>query len=117
MGWTLDAVPGVRRDLVSIARFIRQSSIAKREPPSRAIAMADRRLEKIGADAIALTHAPYQGTRCPELGQNTRRVTKDRATFYFDLNEDRQIIRLLAIFYGGQDHDPRILARLLTPEP
>lgn len=117
MGWTLDAVPGVRRDLVSIARFIRQSALAKGEPPIRAITMADRRLEKIMAAATALTRAPYQGTRCPELGQNTRRVTKDRAIFYYDLIEDRQVIRLLAIFFGGQDHDARILARLLTPEP
>lgn len=78
--------------------------------------MADRRLEKIMAAAAALTRAPYQGTRCPELGQNTRRVTKDRAVFYFDLHEDRQVIRLLAIFFGGQDHDTRILARLLTPD-
>ncbi|NBE09282.1 type II toxin-antitoxin system RelE/ParE family toxin [Rhodobacter sp. CCP-1] len=68
------------------------------------------------AAAAALTHAPYQGTRCPELGQNTRRVTKDRAIFYYDLIEDRQVIRLLAIFFGGQDHDARILARLLAPD-
>lgn len=77
--------------------------------------MSDRRLEKIAASARALTRAPYQGSRCPELGPRIRRVTKDRAVFYFDLIEDRQIIRLLAIFWGGQDHDARILARLLAP--
>ena len=116
MTWTLEAVPNVQGDLVAISRFIRQSAIAKGEPRGRAIAMADTRLEKIAAAASALTRAPYQGTRCPELGPNIRRVTKNRAIFYFDLNEARQVIRLLAIFFGGQDHDARILARLLRPD-
>ena len=76
--------------------------------------MADKRLKKILTAASARTRTPYQGTRCPDLGPKIRRVTKDRAIFYFDLNEERQIIRLLAIFFGGQDHDTRILARLLS---
>ncbi len=78
--------------------------------------MADRRMEKIGAAARSLTRAPHQGARCPELGPNTGRVTKDRAIYYFDLIEDRRVICLLAIFFGGQDHDARIPARLLTPD-
>ena len=117
MTWTLDAVPSVQRDLVAISRFIRQSAIATGEPYDRAIAMADKRLEKITAAATALTRAPYQGTRCPDLGPQIRRATKDRAIFYFDLNEEAQVIRLLAIFWGGQDHDARILARLLSAQP
>ena len=72
---------------------------------------------RIVTAARALTRAPYQGTLCPELGPNIRRVTKDRAIFYFDLIEDRHLVRILAIFFGGQDHDALILARLLSPEP
>lgn len=78
--------------------------------------MADKRLEKIAA-ATALTRAPYQGTRCPDLGPGIRRATKDRAIFSFDLNEEARVLRLLAIFWGGQDHDARILTRLLTARP
>lgn len=86
------------------------------DTPDHARAVALARINAILAFAESLTRAPYQSTRCPELGPGIRRVTKDRAIFYFDLLELRHTIRTLAIFYGGQDHDSRILARLLTPD-
>lgn len=82
----------------------------------RALSMGQSRVQRILTSAKALTRAPYQGTRLPGYGPGIRRATKDRAIFYFDLIEDRQVIRILAIFFGGQDHDARILTRLLTPD-
>lgn len=117
MVWQIELSDLIASDLSSIEDFIFHSATSLGEPKARASEMADRRIRTILIDLGTLTRAPYQGTRCPELGQNTRRVTKDRAIFYYDLIEDRQVIRLLAIFFGGQDHDARILARLLTPEP
>lgn len=116
MVWQIELSDDIASDLSSIEDFIFHSATSIGEPKARASEMADRRIRTILIDLGALIRAPYQGTRCPELGQNTRRVTKDRAVFYFDLIEDRQIIRLLAIFWGGQDHDARILARLLAPD-
>lgn len=86
------------------------------DAPDHARTIAKARLTAILALAEALTLAPYQGTRCPDLGPGIRRVTKDRAIFYFDLIETSRTLRILAIFDGGQDHDSRILARLLTPD-
>jgi plasmid stabilization system protein ParE len=64
----------------------------------------------------ALARAPYQGTLLPSVVPGLRQVTKNRAIFYFDLDEERQLLRVLAIFFGGQDHRRRFLARLGQPE-
>lgn len=116
MVWRIELSAFIESDLISIEDFIFHSVTALGEPQDRASEMADRRIRTILTDLATLTRAPHQGTRCPNLGPNTRRTTKDRAIFYFDLIEDRQTLRILAIFFGGQDHDSRILARLLSPE-
>ncbi|MCZ8336037.1 MAG: type II toxin-antitoxin system RelE/ParE family toxin [Rhodobacteraceae bacterium] len=116
MVWQIELSDVIASDLTSIEDFIFHSATSLGEPTARASEMADRCIRTILADLGALTRAPHQGTRCPELGPNTGRVTKDRAIYYFDLIEDRRVIRILAIFFSGQDHDARILARLLTPD-
>lgn len=116
-GWKHEFIEESEQDLVQIRNFLLTAARERGEPLDRATATARSRLLRIVAAARALTRAPYQGTLCPELGPNIRRVTKDRAIFYFDLIEDRHLVRILAIFFGGQDHDALILARLLSPEP
>ena len=113
MDWTLDAVPSVQRDLTAIKQFVTQSAQAKGEPFDRARLMGTARIDTILLSARSLTKAPRQGTLRPDLGPNTRHVTKDRAVIYFELIETSQTLLILAIFYGGQDHDTRILARIL----
>ena len=43
-----------------------------------------------------------------------RHLTIDRAIYWFDVNEAEQRVRVLAIFFGGQDHVRHMLTRLLT---
>lgn len=47
------------------------------------------------------------------MGLGIRNVTMDRFIVYFDVNEDMRVVRILAIFYGGQDHTRKMLARML----
>lgn len=61
----------------------------------------------------ALGRTPHQGTLRPELAPGLRSVTKDRAIFYFDVDDDRRVVRVLAVFFGGQDHQRLMLKRLL----
>lgn len=116
MDWTLDATPSVQHDLKAIEHFVTQSAQAKGEPFERARRMGAARIDTILSSARSLPKAPRQGTLRPDLGPNIRHVTKDRAVIYFELIETSRTLRILAIFYGGQDHDSRILARLLTPD-
>ena len=36
-----------------------------------------------------------------------------RAIYWFDVDEGRRTVRVLAVFFGGQDHIRRMLIRLL----
>ncbi|MCA0922507.1 type II toxin-antitoxin system RelE/ParE family toxin [Pseudooceanicola nanhaiensis] len=105
---------GVARDLELIFDFIAQSAEALGEPPEEAFTIAARRIGAILDAMERLGQAPYQGTRRPDLGPNIRHVTKDRAIFYFALDEEAERLDVLAVFFGGQDHDARILLRLLA---
>lgn len=66
------------------------------------------RIEAIETDMEALARSPYQGTLSPEIAPELRHVTRNRAIFYFQVDEERQIIMVLAVFFGGQDHGQRI---------
>ena len=61
----------------------------------------------------ALGTTPKQGTLRPEIRSGLRNVTKDRAVVYFDVNDDEKVVRVLAVFFGGQDHQRRMILRAL----
>ncbi|MEQ1616787.1 MAG: hypothetical protein ABL883_00400 [Terricaulis sp.] len=42
-----------------------------------------------------------------------RSDTKDRAISYFTVDDDARLVRVLAVFFGGQDHQREMLKRLL----
>ena len=62
----------------------------------------------------ALGRAPHQGTLRPELLPGLRGVTKDRAVFYFATDDEAEVVRVLAVFFGGQDHQRRMLLRVMA---
>ncbi len=41
-----------------------------------------------------------------------RHVTKNKVVFYFQIQELQKVLRLLAVFFGGQDHQRHMLRRL-----
>ena len=100
------------RDLGLILDHLIEAYIALGDPLTDALDRAAARLHAIEADMEALAHAPYQGTLLPSVAPGLRQVTKNRAIFYFDLDEERQVLRVLAIFFGGQDHLRQYLPRL-----
>ena len=79
--------------------------------------MAAERILAIKQAALALGRAPHQGQSRAELSPAVRSVTKDRAVFYFSLEEETETLSILAIFYGGQDHQRAMLRRALEQEP
>ena len=42
-----------------------------------------------------------------------RRLMIERATCWFDIDEERRKVRVLAVFFGGQDQVRHMLTRLL----
>ncbi|MBI1252405.1 MAG: type II toxin-antitoxin system RelE/ParE family toxin [Alphaproteobacteria bacterium] len=99
-------------DLAAIFDFLLLSYLDFGDARDEALARAAARIEGIEAEMLALGATPHQGTLRPELLPGLRSVTKRRAIFYFDVDDDLRLVRVLAIFFGGQDHQRAMLQRL-----
>ncbi|WP_353476627.1 type II toxin-antitoxin system RelE/ParE family toxin (plasmid) [Salipiger sp. H15] len=114
MAYSVLRAAAVARDLELIFDFIAGSAETLGEDAGTAFDMAERRIRAILGAMEGLGRAPHQGTLRPELGAGVRHVTKDRAIFYFEVDDAAEELRILAVFFGGQDHDRHILLRLLS---
>lgn len=101
------------RDFELIFEFLFESYIDFGEPVASAIDSAERRVQAIRADIENLAHAPHRGTLHEGILPGLRHITLDRAIVWFDVVEEETETRVLAVFFGGQDHVRRMLARLL----
>lgn len=101
------------RDLSLIFDHLAVSYIALGENAASALERAANRVRSINADMERLGEAPFQGTLRADLLPWLRQVTKDSAIFYFFTDEARERVDVLAVFFGGQDHQRHMLRRLL----
>lgn len=85
------------------------------ESVEAALDHSEDRIRDIRQEADRLGTAPYRGERQDDLLPGLRHLRIDRAIYWFDVNEAEQRVRILAIFFGGQDHVRHMLTRLLTP--
>lgn len=79
---------------------------------AEAFTRAAHRITGIQDEMEALGRQPHQGTGRPELGPTVRSLSKSRAVFYFEIDDDRTVVRVLAVFFGGQDHTRHMLTRM-----
>lgn len=77
---------------------------------------AVRRMDALREDMRALALAPHQAILRPDIRPGLRHVTTNRAVICFHVDETAEIIRVIAVFFGGRDHRRHILKRLLRPE-
>lgn len=108
--------PGADRDLEQLFDHLFETHLAFGESDQEAQQKAEDRMVSIHASMERLGTAPFQGTLRQDLMPTLRNVTKDQAIFWFTVDEPKKIIQVLAIFYGGQDHQRRMLKRLLGGE-
>jgi len=104
------------RDLETIFDFLFEAALGFGEDDATAFGRAASRILEIEKAMEALGAVPHQGTLHPDFSDGLRSVTKGRAIFYFDVAETLHLVRVLAIFFGGQDHQRRMLSRLLLPD-
>ncbi len=101
------------RDFELIFDFLFESYVGFGEATDSALSHAHQRLIDIHGDIEKLGKAPYCGTLHDVIAPGLRHVTLGRAIVWFDILEDAKNVRILAIFFGGQDHVRHMLARLL----
>lgn len=117
MAWRVERAADADRDLGLIFDHLFRAALDFGEDEGVAFARAEARVRAVAEAAEALGRLPRQGTLRPDLGPGIRHVTKGRAVIYFHLDEAREVVRVLALFGGGQDHRRRMLLRLLGGEP
>lgn len=99
-------------DLELIFEHLVESYMMFGDPLAAAFERAHQRIAAIEADMNALGLAPHQGTLLDQIRAGLRHVTKNQAIFYFEADDADRTVRILAIFFGGQDHRRRMLIRL-----
>ena len=117
MAWETEFADDALRDLELVFDHLLGAYSAFGETHGAAFDHAERRTEDILRVARTIAAAPYRGTLREDLAPGLRCVTINRAIYWFDLDEDRRTVRILAIFFGGQDHERHMLIRLLGPKP
>ena len=55
--------------------------------------------------------APHQGSGDDNIRPGLRHVTRNRTVFYFDVDDATKTVRIIAVFFGGQDHKKLMLKR------
>ena len=104
------------RDLDAIFDFLLASYLHFGDDLERSFERATARVQRIKDELRSLGRSPHQGTLRPKLMAGLRHVTKDRAVFYFTVDDEARVVRVLAVFFGGQDHQNIMLRRLLERE-
>lgn len=83
------------------------------ESADEAFAHAARRIVAIRQAAETLRTFPVRGTGRDDVVPGIRFVAIDRAIYWFEVDEAAGTVRILAVFFGGQDHIRHMLVRLL----
>ena len=114
MLYRVERAAEVLGDLKLIFDHLTAAYVTFGEPLSEAKRHAVDRIDGIQAAMLTLGRTPHQGTLRLELGEAVRSVTKARAVFYFEVDDDQLRVRILAVFFGGQDHTRHMLQRSLA---
>jgi toxin ParE1/3/4 len=99
------------RDLAAIFDHLAATFEALGDAPGEALDRAAARIRSIEDDTERLGRA-LQGTLREELRPGLRQATGNRAVFYFEVDEAAEEVRVLAVFFGGQDHIAQMLRRI-----
>lgn len=113
MTWRIEFAADAERDFALILHHLIDSYLSFGESRAEASQRAEQRLGAILDDSLRIAIAPHRGQRQDDLLPGLRQLTLGKATFWYTVDESRGMIRVLAVFFGGQDQQRRMLIRLL----
>lgn len=113
MAFRLEFSEQSERDFRLIFDHLLESYLSFGEGVETAIDHAEARVLEIRASADRILTASHRGERHDDILPGLRHLTINRAIYWFDVHEERETIRILAVFFGGQDHVRHMLARLI----
>ncbi len=105
-GYVLTFAPAVVDDFDRISDHLFRSYILFGEPPGSAADHAVLRVGELREFIRSLTATPHGGTRRDDLFTGLRILSdRQRAVIAFTINDVEMTIRILRVFYGGEDYD------------
>ncbi len=113
MGWQLEFAAGAETDFELIFDHLFESYKNFGEPLEQAFEHAQIRVLQIRRDAERILIAPDRGQRHDDLLEGCRNLAVDRASYWFIANQDEKLVTVLAVFFGGQHEQLRMMARVL----
>jgi len=115
--WTVEFAEAAERDFELIFDHLLQSYQDFGDEFDAAFERAERRVREIQSSAKNLAKFPFQGTPRPDILPGLRFVGHNKAVFWFVAQGDREIVQILAVLFGSQDHIRHMLTRLLSGSP
>lgn len=100
------------RDLELLANFLFEAYRSFGDSVDDALARVEQRLDGVEAFMASLAENPHRGSPRPDLFEGLRSLTRDRVVLYFEVDDAAREVRILGVFFGGQDHHRHILLRL-----
>ena len=113
MAFQLEFAADAERDFGLIFDHLLRSYLGFGERLESALDHAEARTLEIRAAAERILDAPHRGERHDGVLPGLRHLAIGRAIYWFDIDESHAAVRVLAVFFGGQDHVRHMMARLL----
>lgn len=113
MAYRLEFSAEAERDFELIFDHLLRSYLNFGESLKSALDHAAARVLEIRAEAGRILAAPNRGERHDDLLPGLRHLSLGRAVYWFEVDEARRTVCVLAVFFGGQDHIRHMLSRLI----
>ena len=102
----------VARDLSRIRKHLIRSYQEFGDTKAIATERANSRIRAAFDYMLTFATHPHRGTVHPELRDSVRHVTAQQFVYYFEIDDHLAEVRILAVFFGGEDHLEQIAERL-----
>ena len=113
MAFRLEFSAEADRDFGLIFDHLLSSYLGFGESPESALDHAGARVLEIRVAEERILSAPQRGERHDDILPGLRHLAIGRAIYWFDVDEAGETVRVLAVFFGGQDHVRHMMVRLL----
>ena len=115
--WTVVFAAAALDDLTLIERHLTEAYQSFGETAQEAARHAAARIADILSTAERLVTAPHRGEAHDDLLPGLRHLALDRSIYWFVVDDLARQVRILALFFGGQDHQRQMLVQLLRRVP
>ncbi|PZX36927.1 plasmid stabilization system protein ParE [Roseinatronobacter thiooxidans] len=111
--WKIEVSEAAERDLGLLFLHLANSYVEFASNRREAAAQARKHVQKVFAARERIASASMRGERHDAWMPGLRHLILDKGVYCYLVDEGAHGIRILAIFFGGQDHQRCMLLRLL----